>query len=1207
MRNDGGGQEAVQSSYLLITQYHCDYSERRGIMNRIITRTLIIMLVITMMSASVFAESVGSETVAAGRCGDNAEWALKDDGTLIVYGFGDMDDYYLNWDVRAVPRSDVPWEKYFGDIRKVVIDAGITYVGNNAFWGCESMTELSLADSVETIGYSAFQDNSLEELIIPNGTKCIGDFAFLGSTHLKYAQLPESLEYIGGGAFKNACELKEIHIPQNVNYIGGSAFHEGLERIYFYGDVPETCGDSMYYWWAFPDSATVYFQQGKAGWTSPTWKDDYGFTYNTAVFVSDKEEISNDTEPYLMIDTGYDNGLTANETGGRGMDVNVTSNVAWQAEVVDGSEWIMLSATEGSGNGTFYTVIEPNTGAERVGWLEVSSSECEAISIRVVQKATKALQGEYTDYRLIDGQYADVYLRAYGKNTSVEGRTIYLDENELFQIVVDKSKMAEDLEDGTFQYNYWQILGGGEQEAVKDYVSDEMRRAASAWFYQGGGKLDCVNDHGEPYLQQLSETNDAANRSVVYTVKAMKDGQFPYHLLVYCFPKVSSGRVSSVEGLSVTYTIQINNVVPAECPHANAMPTWDINGQTVFRKDMITETHHSSETPYLMVCQDCGAETGETGYFIAVAEEHDFSKGNVCVCGYDRVGNCVHEFEKYSNVCSRCGFKAWISINPATLHIGDTAELGTNLPKGSYTFTASGALSMHNDGETVYAHSVGEGLFAVCYDGNVVASDTITVEPCVNHKYGEDGKCAVCATEETVDASGQYSFEVDSPYVFDGDLLLMDDKAVSIRVRDINTDTIVSNLAGAGLSIRITQDNSSNFYFNRPNSKICVRDASVSSECYLQLCNNKTGDVIDEILVGVCNPAVTKGWTTEYASVPIVRSDIFEEMVNKHGKYLIIEDTSSSNVMLFNFSVSGKKSDVRDIFPDGYYVVEFDLYSGSPVTYSVSALYADGTLVKDSTVLISNYDRECGIASASVTIVTNFGQAVSTGSLGNLVTEKTHVEMKVPLGGLVVFNTLDTLSIDAGLDMGVQLHGNDADTALFISNCLNMAVRSVDLVKAAKLLVVPQSQFEQFGDGYVISNDVLWYSLNTGNYGIVWEDFFAEVAKAFAKGGELEEIAGRLTGIQGWDSFVDAYCKSMFTWDNAASAIAETMSDVEDAGLSVLSATNPVGLGAFYITNGMDVMVKLEDTITVAKTISNALSGNEDSDAVVRMILFPSY
>ncbi|MBQ5584709.1 MAG: hypothetical protein IIU74_08260, partial [Ruminiclostridium sp.] len=40
--------------------------------------------VITMMSASVFAESVGSETVAAGRCGDNAEWALKDDGTLRV-------------------------------------------------------------------------------------------------------------------------------------------------------------------------------------------------------------------------------------------------------------------------------------------------------------------------------------------------------------------------------------------------------------------------------------------------------------------------------------------------------------------------------------------------------------------------------------------------------------------------------------------------------------------------------------------------------------------------------------------------------------------------------------------------------------------------------------------------------------------------------------------------------------------------------------------------------------------------------------------------------------------------------------------------------------------------------------------------------------------------------------------------------------------
>lgn len=261
-------------------------------MKRFIAMMIVIIMFIAMMSTSVFADSAGSETIATGRCGDNAEWSLYNDGTFVVYGIGEMYDYYLDWDVSAVPRSDVPWEKYMGNITRIIINDGITYVGANAFWGCELLTELSLANSVETIGYSAFESNSLRTLIIPNGTKAIGDFAFLDSPNLEYVQLPESLEYIGGGAFKYARQLKEIHIPQNVNYIGGSAFHENLESIYFYGDVPEECGDNLYKWWAFPDSATVFFQQGKDGWTSPTWKDDNGFTYNTASFEAPKLDSS---------------------------------------------------------------------------------------------------------------------------------------------------------------------------------------------------------------------------------------------------------------------------------------------------------------------------------------------------------------------------------------------------------------------------------------------------------------------------------------------------------------------------------------------------------------------------------------------------------------------------------------------------------------------------------------------------------------------------------------------------------------------------------------------------------------------------------------------------------------------------------------------------------------------------------------------------
>jgi len=49
-----------------------------------------------------------------------------------------------------------PWNNFIDSITKVVIESGVTSVGNNAFNGCSNLTEVVLPDTVTSIGTRAF-------------------------------------------------------------------------------------------------------------------------------------------------------------------------------------------------------------------------------------------------------------------------------------------------------------------------------------------------------------------------------------------------------------------------------------------------------------------------------------------------------------------------------------------------------------------------------------------------------------------------------------------------------------------------------------------------------------------------------------------------------------------------------------------------------------------------------------------------------------------------------------------------------------------------------------------------------------------------------------------------------------------------------------------------------------------------------------------
>ena len=117
-------------------------------------RALLLLLVV---AALVFACSFGASAkdIAMGGYGD-VEWALDDQGTLRIFGNGQMGD--------AGSPYDIPWEPVRENIVKVVVEEGVTYVGSQAFVDCENLLLVSLPNTVTALGQEVF--NGCDDLIL---------------------------------------------------------------------------------------------------------------------------------------------------------------------------------------------------------------------------------------------------------------------------------------------------------------------------------------------------------------------------------------------------------------------------------------------------------------------------------------------------------------------------------------------------------------------------------------------------------------------------------------------------------------------------------------------------------------------------------------------------------------------------------------------------------------------------------------------------------------------------------------------------------------------------------------------------------------------------------------------------------------------------------------------------------------------------------
>ena len=114
-------------------------------MKKVLSLFLAMALCLSCFSITAFAADV----IYSGTCGEELTWELTEDGTLTISGIGAMTDYTNS--------EKAPWYTYRSDIVSVVVEEGVTSIGDRAFRYCISLTDISLPDSVTSIGDYAFE------------------------------------------------------------------------------------------------------------------------------------------------------------------------------------------------------------------------------------------------------------------------------------------------------------------------------------------------------------------------------------------------------------------------------------------------------------------------------------------------------------------------------------------------------------------------------------------------------------------------------------------------------------------------------------------------------------------------------------------------------------------------------------------------------------------------------------------------------------------------------------------------------------------------------------------------------------------------------------------------------------------------------------------------------------------------------------------
>ena len=346
---------------------------------------------------------------ASGTCGDNLTWTLEN-GVLTISGTGAM----TKWS----SISNVPWYSYRETITDIVLPAGLTSIGRNAFYGCKYVAGVTIPEGVTSIGDAAFQScSSLTSVTIPESVTSIGGTAFSGCSSLTSVTIPEGVTSIGSYAFRDCSSLTSVTIPEGVTSIEYQTFFgcsslasvtipEGVTSIGSYAfrncssltsvtipDSVTSIGEYAFYYCSSLTSVTIPSSVTSIGGSAFS-----GCNQITAVYIEDLDwwlGLSNSALPHGDL---YLNGELVTEitvpAGILGLRPNMFSNMTGLERVIlpDGLRTIGESAFQNCSSLTSVTIPE---GVTSIG--DSAFSGCSSLTSVTIPEGVTSI-GRYTFY-----------------------------------------------------------------------------------------------------------------------------------------------------------------------------------------------------------------------------------------------------------------------------------------------------------------------------------------------------------------------------------------------------------------------------------------------------------------------------------------------------------------------------------------------------------------------------------------------------------------------------------------------------------------------------------------------------------------------------------------------------------------------------------------------------------------------------------------
>lgn len=124
--------------------------------------------------------------------------------------------------------DEIGYQAFFkcSNLTKVIIPEGVTKIGQNAFNGCSQLTSITIPSTIENMNTAFSGNTALSHVTLTNGISKISSNAFERCTGLTEVEIPASVDQICPFAFNGCTNLKRVLLEKNIKTINVNAFKD---------------------------------------------------------------------------------------------------------------------------------------------------------------------------------------------------------------------------------------------------------------------------------------------------------------------------------------------------------------------------------------------------------------------------------------------------------------------------------------------------------------------------------------------------------------------------------------------------------------------------------------------------------------------------------------------------------------------------------------------------------------------------------------------------------------------------------------------------------------------------------------------------------------------------------------------------------------------------------------------------------------------